>query len=333
MTPIEFKCISFPQKEYLTPEIVEIVAKEFGIVFSDAKKALNNTSNEPVYAHDAKYLQDRIKETLDNRVKELQKTEPYRNQVLCRNESPRKTYYAGFLVENVINNDLYRWLCDQSEQYQGGGNVHRKHKSASKKKYDELREKKGESPEDWEPYEYRTEFSEDSEEQELEFLQEQYERFVRAKTDIVIDFVYDKYTKDRPMPDISISDVKCCLSCVQHTANTAATISSEAKEALAAQGMTFVPLDKVNQVTQLNSQEVTQVDIDTAIELALRQKKLDLVINYVCTKWIEIDEELLKHDIGYSKTADSNPGSKHIYKDVFNRRQDLSRYYKIREKS
>ena len=321
MGTMEFKHICFPKKEYLANEVAKIVADEFGIKLDENKTGPGRTKTVKVWAESAESFVDTIRRALNKKVEEYEKLDIYKNQVLRRKESERKTYYANFIIEQVINEDLYGWLCSRIDDFD------------TKKKYYMLREEKGERLEDWGPREYRTEFQEEGEVQDLELSPEQYGVFMRRKTDIVIDFVYNKYIKDRPMPDISVSDVKCCLSCIPHTANTTATISCEAKEALAVQGITFVPLEEERQVAQVNSQQIISADIDAAIELALRQKKLELVIDFVCKNWIEIDEKLLKHDIGYSETADSNPGPKHIYKDVLERGKDLSRYYKIRKKS
>lgn len=320
MGTCEFEYIRFPKKEYLVFEVAKIVANKFGIQLDEDKSGPERTKKIKVLADGAESFVDTIRRALNKKVDEFEKLDIYKDHVLRRKESDRKTYYANVVVEQVINEDLYGWLCGRTDGFDDG--------TTSREKYNQYREKKGEKAEDWEPREYRIESPGDSEECELELSLEQYEEFKRLKTDIVIDFVYDRYIKNRTMPDISCSDVKYCLSCVSHKVKTIATIRKETKEVLAAQGITFIPLNEAHQAEHV----VSQGDIDTAIELALRQKKLELVMEFVCKEWIEINEELLKHDIGYAETADSNSGPKHIYKDVFERKKDPSRYYKIRKK-
>ncbi len=70
---------------------------------------------------------------------------------------------------------------------------------------------------------------------------------------------------------------------------------------------------------------------DGAIDDAIREKKFEIVLDYIAKNYIEIDDELLEHDVTLAYIAGLIPGDLNsIDEAAIERLEDISNYYKER---
>ena len=116
------------------------------------------------------------------------------------------------------------------------------------------------------------------------------------KIDIVVQFIYDRFLSNtaNPLPDVN-------------------SVS--------------------NQLAKRNPARLKlEEDVEEAITAALRERKIDIVVDFVCKEFIEFDTALLEHDVGCLETADDNAPFDEVLCEIIDRKNNLTRYYKIRKK-
>lgn len=121
------------------------------------------------------------------------------------------------------------------------------------------------------------------------------ERVRQMKIDIVVQFIFDRFLSNtvNPLPDIN-------------------SVS--------------------NQLAKRNPARLKmEEDVEEAITAALRERKIDIVVDFVCKEFIEIDTTLLEHDVGCLETADDNAPFDEVLCEIIDRKNDLTRYYKIKK--